>query len=180
MRSRTERAPRRRHERLTVRAGDALLGVAALGGVAVLAWTVLSAVLGLQLVAFATGSMAPTYPVGSLAVARTVPLADVHAGDVVTVQRGHGQLPITHRVFSIERSASGAELVLKGDANRYQDPVPYRVRSVRVVLLSLAWLSAPIRLATAPLGVGLGAAVVTGAVVWATWPVRRGRGVAPA
>ncbi len=183
MRSPTE-APGRarqalRHERWTVRTLDAMLGFAGLAGLAVVVWTVLAVVLGLQLVTFATGSMSPTFPAGSLALARRVPLSEVHQGDVVTVQRGHGLLPITHRVYSITRSGGTAELVLKGDANRYQDPAPYRVSSVREVVLPLDLLSTPIRLVTAPAGVGAGAALATAAVLWATWPSRR-RSASPA
>lgn len=110
------------------------------GFVAVLCATVAVATLAfdLTLVVFKSGSMEPAIPTGSVALVREVPAADVHVGDVVTVDRP-GDIPVTHRVVDTDPGADGTTvLTLKGDANAASDPSPYRVRAVREVLGSVA------------------------------------------
>lgn len=70
-----------------------------------------------------SGSMEPSVPVGSLAIARTVPAATMREGDVITFARPNtpGET-ITHRVVGIERVDGVPVLRTKGDANASQDP----------------------------------------------------------
>ena len=74
-----------------------------LGGLGLL--SVLAAIAahvwGFSIVLFSTGSMSPTIPAGSAALVRLVPASELAVGDITTVQRP-GQLPITHRITSIE------------------------------------------------------------------------------
>lgn len=155
---------------------DAVLTMAGLAGALSLLWFVLTSVTGTSLVIFTTGSMAPTIPTGSVALVRPVPAADIHAGQVVTVQRVGSRLPVTHRVVSVEAdptTAGGRILVLKGDANETNDPFPYRVTEAKEVLASMPGLGAVVAMARLPLVSGTVTVGVAGLVVWAFWPSRR-------
>ena len=72
-----------------------------------------------------SGSMTPTYPVGSIVVVRPIDARDAQVGDVVTFTNGDSLT--THRITSIDEDADGDRLfTTKGDANRGEDlqPVP--------------------------------------------------------
>lgn len=134
--------------------------------------SVAAVVFHLGLILFRTGSMSPEIPAGAVALVRQIPATDAHVGDVVTVDRP-GALPVTHRVVSTHPlGGDRAELVLRGDANPQNDPAPYRVATVRIVLWSMpggaqliGFLSSPLFLGTATLG-------ATALVAWAFWPRR--------
>jgi len=87
--------------------------------------------LGWQLQHVESGSMSPTYPVGSLLVTGDVAASEVHVGMPIVFEdpREPGRL-ITHRVVAL---APGGELafVTRGDANTTNDAVPVSVRLVR-------------------------------------------------
>ena len=87
--------------------------------------------LGWQLQAVQTGSMSPTYPVGSLLVTGAVNPADVEPGTALVFEdpATPGRI-VTHRVVAF---AAGAELgfVTRGDANRTNDVAPVPARYVR-------------------------------------------------
>ncbi|MGK9147396.1 signal peptidase I [Plantibacter flavus] len=154
--------------------GGTLLNVAAVGGVICIVLVILAYCFNITLIMFKTGSMSPTIPTGSLALVREIPASDISVGDVVTVDRA-GQLPVTHRVTSVTGDR-GTErtITLKGDANLSEDPAPYVVSTVRIVLASVPglayvviWFSNPWVLA----GLTLGCSAL---VMWAFWP-RAGR-----
>ncbi|MFL4480126.1 signal peptidase I [Paeniglutamicibacter sp. ORCA_105] len=151
--------------------GDAVLSLAAFGGFICVLLVILAFVFNVSLIMFKTGSMAPTIPAGSLAVVREIPAPEIRVGDVVTVDRP-AALPITHRVTSVAGGPSPAERVItmKGDANEAEDPGPYTVGNVRIVMGSVpnlaygvVWLSSPWVLALLTLG-------ASGLVTWAFWP----------
>jgi signal peptidase len=151
------------------------LTAAAVAGAACLLLTAAAVAFDITLIMFRTGSMAPTIPAGSLAVVRALPAVDARVGVVVTVDRGEGALPVTHRVVrvaSASATAGATELVLKGDANSGPDPVPYRVERVRKVLWSTPragwWLEA----LRSPYALGGTTLVVSALVTWAFWPRR--------
>lgn len=172
MRPRSDASPGSRPA--LTRALDVALLATAIAGLLSVVWAVLSVGLGLGLVSFATGSMAPRFPVGSIAVSAPVPLRSVHVGDVVTVARGPGQLPITHRVVAIAVAPSqqSAVLRLKGDANRVPDPASYSVTALRRVVLPLPPIAGVLRFtSTIPVMVGIGL-VIVGSIAWAFWPER--------
>jgi len=107
--------------------------------------------LGWQLQHVESGSMSPTYPVGSLLVTAQVDPVDVEVGMPIVFEdpREPGRL-VTHRVVGI---TPGAELAFltRGDANVTNDPSPIPARLVRgrvlwhVTLLGtvLDWLQFP-------------------------------------
>ena len=159
------------------RVQDALLTVAGVVGVLSLGWFAASAVFGLTVVVFMTGSMAPGLPTGSAAVAvNDVPASRLSIGDIVTVPRSTGDLPVTHRVIDIdpvEGDDAARSLTLQGDANATPDSAPYVVRTVTLALgglhgagFALHMLQTPLFLGALTLGVGL-------LVTWAFWPEPR-------
>ena len=130
----------------------ATLGVTAVALLLPLA-TLLVAVwlAGWQLQHVQSGSMAPTYPVGSLLVTGDVDPATVDVGmPLVFVDPQAPDRLVTHRVVGL---APGTELgfLTRGDANATNDPVPVPARLVRgrvlwhVTLLgaALEWLQWP-------------------------------------
>jgi len=151
----------------------AIVGLAGLAGLLVVA-AALAPLAGLHLVRLETGSMAPTLPAGSVLLLRDVAGREVSAGDVVTVARP-GHSPVTHRVVEAVPAGEGARLVLRGDANGMDDPEPYLVDRVGLLVAGV------------PLGGGLLAALGTPAgmiavslaasllVLWSWWPQRRPR-----
>lgn len=146
----------------------------AVAGLASVAWWIVSAVVGLGLVTFATGSMSPKYPTGSIAVSMPVALDHVRIGDVVTVQRGLGLAPITHRVIGITVASDDrtASVRLKGDANQQEDPAPYAVTALRRVVLPLPPVADALRYTGSPVVVLGVAAIIVGAIAFAFWPER--------
>ncbi|TFD46204.1 signal peptidase I [Cryobacterium frigoriphilum] len=152
--------------------GNALLNLAALGGLVCLVLVVIAFAFDMTLIMFKTGSMSPTIPAGSVALVQQVPASEVAVGDVVTIDRA-ASLPITHRVTSVSMIQGEAEarlITMRGDANATDDPAPYTVTSVRAVLGSMpglahvvVWMSNPLVLGA----IALGASVL---VTWAFWP----------
>jgi len=128
---------------------------------------------GVSLVWLVTGSMTPAYPADSVLIVRSVPAADVNVGDIVTVSRD-GVLPITHRVVSVTPmgASGGAELVLRGDANMADDPVPYQVARVGLVLGGIPFGGSVMGALQSPIGLGAATVVVCGLLLWAWWPRR--------
>ena len=162
--------------------GNALLNLAALGGLICLVLVVLAFTANITLIMFKTGSMSPTIPAGSVALVRQVDASTVSVGDVVTVDRV-AALPITHRVTSVSPAPAeaglgpeGREITIRGDANDSDDPVPYTVSTVRTVLGSVPGLAYFVVGLSNPFvlgGFALGASLL---VTWAFWPRGPGHG----
>ncbi len=148
-----------------------LLGAAALVGVIVLL-AALAPLAGLQAVRLATGSMAPTYPAGSVVIVRDLPADAVAVGDVVTIVRSDGT-PVTHRIVQHEPIPGGATIRMRGDANDHDDPAPYVASRVGLVLGGVPALGYFFAAADQPLFAPLAATVVALLVLWAWWPERR-------
>lgn len=169
-----------RRRRASSRAGrlvvDALLWAAAIAGTVCMVLVVLALTAQITLIMFRTGSMSPTIPAGSVAVVQQVAASEIAVGDVVTVDRPD-DLPVTHRVTSIASGASAEQRVItmRGDANAADDPAPYTVDSVRVVLFSVPGIATVIVALGDPLVLGGLTIAATALVVWAFWP-RRARG----
>lgn len=153
------------------RAEDGLLSLLALLGVVCIIATIAAFALNISLIMFKTGSMSPTIPTGSLAVVRQIPASDIRVGDVTTVSRGEGQLPVTHRVVSVNPVGSGTySIVMKGDANDSPDAQPYEVTEVKKVLWHAPGLAYVVTTVSQPIymaGITLAAALL---VVWSFWP----------
>lgn len=126
---------------------------------------VLSAwVTGRSLQVVESGSMAPTIPVGSLAVVAPVRPAEVAVGDVLVFDAEGRGLPTSHRVVAITPATTteGASFTTQGDANATPDAEPVPATAVRGVVTHhvpglgswiglLAWPVGPVLLVGVPL-----------------------------
>lgn len=156
-------------------AKDALLGLAGLVGLACILWLLASALFGASLVVFRTGSMAPSMPTGTAAIAVPIAGTDIAPGDVVMVVR-EGGLPVTHRVMAVEpdpQTEGGVLLELRGDDNTVNDPEAYRVTEAAKILFPIPGLGTAVELSRTPLFLGAATMLVAGLVVWAFWPRRQ-------
>jgi len=169
--SRPAPAPSRRR-RVAARVGDALMAVAAAGGVVCVLLVVAAVSLHVTLIMFKTGSMAPTIPAGSLAVVRQIPASQIHVGEVVTVDRP-GELPVSHRVVSVTGTGAQRTIVLKGDANQEPDVSPYTVTHVRRVVWSAPGAARAVVWVARPQVMGVVVLAVAALVTWSFWPRRR-------
>lgn len=152
--------------------GDSVLNILAVGGVICIGLVICAFAFNITLIMFKTGSMSPTIPTGSLAVVREVPADSVEIGDVVTVDRAEGELPITHRVVSATTAPDTGvtTLELKGDANAAPDPGLYLVTSVRTVLWSMPGLAYVIVYFSNPVVLGGITLAMAALVVLVFWP----------
>ena len=152
------------------RVADAVLTLAAVGGVVCILLVVAAGAFHITLIMFKTGSMSPTIPAGSLALVREIPAAEARVGDVLTIARP-GELPITHRVTSVSPLGGGLTgVTMRGDANDFDDPAPYAVKTARIVLFSVPGLATAVVAVSHPVVLGsitLSAALL---VSWAFWP----------
>ena len=127
--------------------------------------------MNISLIMFKTGSMSPTIPAGSLAVVKQIPASEIRIGDVTTVSRGEGQLPVTHRVTSTTPVGGDVySLEMKGDANDSADPSPYEVTEVKKVLWHVPELARIVATVSQPIymvGITVAASLL---VVWSFWP----------
>lgn len=150
---------------------DVLLWIAAAGGLLCIVLVILALTAHITLIMFSTGSMSPTIPAGAVAVVQRIDAAQIAVGDVVTVDR-EGELPVTHRVTSIDDGATDAERVItmRGDANATDDAFPYTVSSVRIVLFSIPGIATLVAGMGNPLVLGGLTLAATALVIWAFWP----------
>lgn len=155
---------------------DLLLWTLGALGLLSLATALAAHVWGFSIILFSTGSMAPTIPAGSAALVRLLPASGLAVGDVTTIERP-GQLPITHRITSIEPlagSPSARVVTMRGDANAVDDPEPYVVTEARLVVASMPGV-APFFAGLRDPRLMLVLTVLAGGLVsWAFWP-RHGR-----
>ena len=156
---------------LRERIEDGLLSVLAVLGVICIAATIAAFALNISLIMFKTGSMSPSIPAGSLAVVREIPASEIRVGDVTTVEREEGQLPVTHRVISTTDLGGGVySIEMQGDANDSPDSRPYEVTEVKKVLWSVPGLAHVVATISQPIymaGITVATALL---VVWAFWP----------
>lgn len=163
------------HRGVWARIGDVLLTIAAIGGAISIVATILALIFKISIMMFATGSMSPTIPAGSIALVREIPAAEARVGDVVTIDRPD-ELPITHRITKIADSDTDGNRVItmRGDANATEDPAPYDVGSVRRVFFSMPGVAQSIVFISNPVVMGTITVLAAGLVTWAFWP-KRGR-----
>jgi len=88
-----------------------------------------------------TGSMAPTYPPGTLVIVKPIDAQELRIGDPITYQIKSGESAVvTHRVVAINNSTDGSvTFVTKGDANGAADAQPVEP----VQLKGKVWYSVP-------------------------------------
>lgn len=150
---------------------ETLLWLAAAAGLLCVAMVILAYTMSISLVLFRTGSMEPAIPSGSVAVVQEISAAEVQIGDVLTVDRP-GQLPVTHRVTSIEEGEAPQQRVvtMQGDANDTEDPHPYTITEAQVTLFSVPHLAQPIHQMSNPYVLGTVTLLASALVGWAFWP----------
>ena len=159
-------------------AGEVLLWAAATLGVLCALLALLTSTFGFRVMLFSSGSMEPSISVGSAALVRTVDAAEIEVGDIVTVARGAGQLPVTHRVVAVEAADDPAArlLTLRGDANAQDDPAPYEVTEAGRVVFSVPGVAPAVAQLGNPRVLGPLGVVAAVFVIWGLWP-RRQHGV---
>lgn len=90
-----------------------------------------------------TGSMAPSYPPGTLVVVKPVPAEEIGIGTPITYQLRSGEpTVVTHRVVGVGYDGTGKRVfTTKGDAN--ESPDREQVRAVQVrgeVWYAVPWI----------------------------------------
>lgn len=78
-------------------------------------------VAGYKPVVVLSGSMEPTYHVGSVIYYKETPFDQINVGDAITFRAGENSM-VTHRVTA--KSELSGTLTTKGDANETEDPNP--------------------------------------------------------
>lgn len=172
-RRRARRQPVRRSPAGIV--ADVLLWALAVMGTVCIVLVILALTAQLTLVMFRTGSMSPTIPAGSVALVQKVPADQIVVGDVVTVDRD-GELPITHRVTSVESLGSDdrTRITMRGDANAQDDPAPYDVSTARIVRFSVPGIANAISVLQSPGALAAMTVAASALIFWAFWPRRSG------
>lgn len=79
-------------------------------------------VFGLQVYAVLSGSMEPTYHVGSIIYVKSVDPSEIKVGDPITFVMNEQLTVATHRVVRID--AENSHFYTKGDANENPDAAP--------------------------------------------------------
>lgn len=121
--------------------------------------------LGVTPLVFRSGSMAPTIPTGSFALARPAEADQVEAGDIVSVVDS-ADVHITHRVTAVEAAGEGRALIrMRGDANDAEDPTPYVVSEVDRVFVHVPHLGYVVAWLSHPVAIFLGGMIAGGLVV---------------
>ncbi|MDZ8201275.1 signal peptidase I [Microbacterium sp. SSW1-59] len=155
------------------RVRDAVTTVFGCIGILTVTWLAASAIWGLGIIVFVTGSMAPALPTGAAAVTQTVAAGDLSVGDIVTVRRPDANMQVTHRIVEIAPVAANPDarsLTLRGDANANADLEPYVVTEAARVLAGAPGVGWVVIWAKSP-AVMLGGAILLAFVVaWALWP----------
>lgn len=75
-----------------------------------------------------SGSMEPTYPVGSLIFVEKTDPETIEVGDNITYRLGSTDSVVTHRV--IKNDVETKQFTTKGDANKSEDVTPIQYSSV--------------------------------------------------
>ncbi len=123
---------------MTARLREATLWAGAVVGLlSVVAGTAVG-FFGFTFLIFRSGSMGPDIPTGSLALAHTVPAADLEPGDVVSVIAANGAR-VTHRLVSSTLRGDTGSLILQGDANGTPDEEIYQVTQAERSIASLPY-----------------------------------------
>ena len=76
-------------------------------------------IFGLKPEVVTTGSMIPTYNIGTIIYYKKVDQAEIQVGDAISYRLNNGEI-VTHRVVEIENG----NYFTKGDANNVKDAVP--------------------------------------------------------
>lgn len=83
--------------------------------------------LGMKFYCVQTGSMYPSYPVGTMIIVKPMEFAELKENDVITFQIG-GNTTVTHRVVGIDKE--NRLFQTKGDNNQTADSAPVKYENV--------------------------------------------------
>ena len=94
-------------------------------------------IFGLKPEVVTTGSMSPTYNIGTIIYYKKVDQSEIQVGDAISYHMNNGEI-VTHRVIEIENG----NYITKGDANNIKDasPVPYDRVAGKIVGPVIPWL----------------------------------------
>lgn len=95
--------------------------------IALITAVLIALLLGMRFYSVQTGSMYPTYPVGTMVLVEPAKFDDISKGDVITFQL-QGSSVVTHRVVGIDKE--NRLLETKGDNNNTKDGVPVRAKDL--------------------------------------------------
>lgn len=84
-------------------------------------------IAGLHPMVVLSGSMEPTYPVGSVVYYRNCRFEDLQVGDAITFQAGDSL--VTHRITTV--NGISRNVITKGDNNETEDPSPVEADSIK-------------------------------------------------
>jgi signal peptidase I, archaeal type len=109
--------------------------------------TLIPFVIGYKPVVVLSGSMEPTYPIGSMIYYKSLDFADIKEGDAITFRLGGGTL-VTHRV--IQKDDEKQVFTTKGDNNETVDtePVPYQTvvgRTGKIIIPYVGFIASHIK-----------------------------------
>lgn len=136
--------PRWDWRRIRKTAAEVLINVLAVLGALCAASAIVGFSLGIRPFIVPTGSMVPVIPVNSLVLGKSEPATDVKAGQIVAVEAASGET-VMHRVVSVTGKGNGqVSIIVKGDANKSDDPQPYVVSRVYLEILIIPWLGTPV------------------------------------
>lgn len=116
-------------------------------------------VAGYRPVVVLSGSMEPTYHVGSIIYYKQTPFEDISVGDPITFRAGEDAL-VTHRVT--QKMEISREFVTQGDANNTEDPNPVSYGEVvgRASKISLPYMGVFVNYAKQPAVIGAMVAIL--------------------
>ena len=98
-------------------------------------------VMGYHPVVVLSGSMEPTYHVGSVIYYKATPFEQINVGDPITFVGAEGGAMVTHRV--IEKDESARAFGTEGDAN---GSMPMPMRRKKACFITTVWMrNLPIR-----------------------------------
>ncbi len=117
--------------------------------------------LGITPYAVLSGSMAPTYPVGSLILVQKEKAQDFQVDDPVTFVLDQSLTVVTHRIVEIDRDKQS--FITRGDANNVNDGTPvYFENVIGKPIAVLPFLGYVMRWVSSPAGM----IIVLGVVVF--------------
>ncbi|WP_394941389.1 signal peptidase I [Psychromicrobium sp. YIM B11713] len=154
---------------------ETALTVGAILGLICLLAMIAAVFFGITPVVFRSGSMAPAIDTGSLAITQSTPAAQLHTGDVVSVDNSAGER-ITHRIVAIQPMNDGEVLLsLKGDANLQADLQTYQLNKADKVLFAVPGLGYLVAWLQSPWAIFLGGLIVGVLLTLAFRPGKRAR-----
>ena len=160
-------------KRLATRLGDIVLGILSVGGAISIILVILGFSMNISIMMFRTGSMHPTISAGDIALVKEIPATDMEKGDIITVDRGTGLLPVTHRVTEIsavDEDTGAVTFVMRGDANDFDDQDPYTATTVQRTFFSIPGVAPVIQQLQNPFVLGGLTLSASALVIWAFWP----------